>query len=96
MTKKGGSFPTKLCRQGARIELTSFELQHVENDLQANQGLAHPPVGGRQLVQRFGFDQFGLFRPIQGEPIKSCEVALVRTHPEEEVFPTLEEVLEEG
>jgi len=50
----------KVSGQGVCIVLARYEFQRVENDPQASQGLAHPPISRGQLIQGLGLEQLGM------------------------------------
>ena len=46
------------------VVLARYELQLVENDPQASQGLAHPPISRGKLIQGLGLEQLGMLCPV--------------------------------
>ena len=78
------------------VVLARDELQRVENDPQASQGLAHLPISRGQLIQGLGLEQLGMLCPIQREVVQGCGVVLGAAHPEEFSLLAFVRVLEEG
>ena len=58
------SLPTKIGGQGVCVVFACYELQRVENDPQASQGLAHPPISRGQLIQGLSLEQLGMLCPV--------------------------------